>query len=321
LIGGAASAGAGHTFFGSMLLADAAPRPKPCTPEAPAIATGPIAIAPHSHAVWSTDAAARTITAHRRRLARGRSIDVGGAPIGIAISPNGRRALVTTAFYDEPGLAVVDFRTAEVDRRDVGPEPSAVAFAPNGRSAYLTGGGRKGKLIRVDPGSGRVRWRISLGRHPLGLAILADGEQAVVALNGASALALVDLGERRVRRIKTAPFPREVAVSPDGTRAVVTHNGFDSRSVTIVDLEHRRVLRRVIVGREPAGVAYSHSGDVALVACSGSGTAVVLDGRNGQRRRTVKLGGAPRGVAVLGNRGVVADAHSGRLRSVRLRGI
>jgi DNA-binding beta-propeller fold protein YncE len=319
-IGGVAAAGAAHTLVGPLLSANAGQTKKPCAPDPPGIPTGAIAITPNGRTVWSIDTHATTITAHRSRdLQRGRSIDVGGAPTGIAISPHGDVILVTTAFYDTPALALIDVLTGEVDHVDVGPEPGAVAFTHDGRSAYVAGGGAHGTLTRVELRSGHVHTPIEVGAHPHGLALHPDGKRALVALNGAGAVAVVALARRKVeRRIPTSRLPSQLALSKDGTRAFVTHNGFGDQAVTPIDVTHRRARRQVRVGRDPAGVAFSASGATALVTAAGSGTIVMLDSRTGRRRRTVKRGGVPRGVAVSGSRAVVADARTGRLTAIRL---
>jgi YVTN family beta-propeller protein len=321
-VAGLAAGGAAHFVGGSLLGARSALAqvPKPCAPAPPGIRTSAVAVAPRGGTVWTADVAGTTITSHRRAdLLRGRSIDVGGAPAGIAISPDGEQALVTTAFYDRPGLTLVDLRSGQVDRLDVGPDPGAIAFAANGRSAYVVGGGREGTLTRVDPGSGRVHDAIALGAHPRGLALHPDGRHALVALTGEAAVAVVSLRSGRVtRRIATAPFPAQLAISPDDKRAFVTHSGFGETRVTPLDLVRWRARTPVATGLDPAGVAFAASGALVVVANSGAGTVTVLDARTGRRRRGVRLGGAPRFVAVVGRRGIVVDGRTGQLTAIRL---
>ncbi|MCW3015631.1 MAG: hypothetical protein JWO02_2723 [Solirubrobacterales bacterium] len=322
-VAGLAAGGVAHAVGGSLLAGVArADTPKPCAPTPPGIRTVAIAATPDGRTIWTADGAATTITAHRRTtLRRGRSIDVGGAPVGIAIAPDGRRALVTTAFYDEPRLALVDLRSGQVEHLDVGPEPYAVVFTASGRRAYVSGGGPDGTLTRVDPDTGRVHPPVAIGAHARGLALHPDGQHALVALNGEAAVAVVPLrGVRTVRHVATSPFPAQLAISPDGARALVTHNGFGARRVTPLDLVHWRARKPVTTGLDPAGVGYSRSGAVALVANAGAGTVSVLDGHTGRHRRRVRPGGAPRCVAVAAGRGVVADGRTGQLTAIRLSG-
>lgn len=314
VIGGAIAAGVARALPDA---AAAQPELPPCTPKPPGVRTTGVAVAPGRRTVWTTDNAARTITAHHgHALARGRSIDVGGAPLCIDITRDGRYALVTTAFYDRPGLAIVDLHSGRVRRRDVGAEPESVRHREH--IAWVAGGGTKGTLTRVDLETGRVHEPIALGRHPRGIAVDRHNRHALVALNGDAAVALVTLATGHVRRIPTHAFPAGVALSPDGRHALVTHSGFGDHRVTPIDVEHARAGRAVRIGREPAGVAYAASGRRAVVALHGGHALAVVDGRTGHRRRTVRHLGSPRAVAISGRHAIVADGTTGELRRVRI---
>lgn len=321
LIGGAAAFGLATAVARPLAAsaADAANGDVPCMPDPAGIETGAMALTPNGRTIWTTDAHSSTITAHRvRGLKRGRSIDVGGAPVDIAISPRGDLAFVTTAFFDHPGLAVVDLRTGEVDRLDVGPDPHGVALSPSGRSAYVSGGGAKGTLTRVDPATRRVDAPMPVGAHPRGLAVLPGGKKVLVAVNGAAQVAVVAVEHGRVtRRIATAPFPDRLATSPHGSRALVTHNGFGARTATLIELTGKKGRRQLRVGADPTGAHFSPSGRTALVTTA-SGIVAVLDGRTGRRRRSVRSAGRPSAVVVVGSRGIVADGRTGSLAAIRL---
>jgi DNA-binding beta-propeller fold protein YncE len=315
-LGGLATTGAALALPSASRAATVTP---PCTPKAPGIRTAGLAVTPDRRTVWTTDNAGTTITAHRgRKLARRKSIDVGGAPLDIAITPDGHFALVTTAFYDRPGLAVVRLHTGHVARVDVGPEPGSVAFERHARVAWVAGGGSAGTLTGVDLKTGHAHAPIAIGNHPRGLALLPDGKHALVALNGQSSVALVTLATGHVRHIATRAFPQGVAVSPDGKHAIVTHSGFGDHAITPIDLVRHRAHRPVNVGKEPIGGAYTRSGRNALVAVTGGHAVVVVNGRTGHRRRTIRRLDTPRAVAVAGRHAIVADGRTGQLKKIRL---
>lgn len=325
VIGAGVAAGAGGVLGVSQLTArraDAAPPAKPCAPEPEGIPAGSLAASPSGRHVWTTDTRATTITPHHvRTLHRGAPVDVGGAPVAMAITTTakGPVALVTTAAYDRPGLSVVDLTDLSVNRLDVAGDPGALATTRDGHTAWVIGRGAAGTLVEVRPASGRVGRPIRLGSDPLGIALDPQGAFALVALNGEAAVALVDLAAGRVTaRIATAAYPAQLALSPDGRRALVTHNGFGARTVSLLDVRRHRVGRRIAVGADPAGVAFSRSGRTAIVTSAGAGTATVLDGRTGVRRRRKTIGGSPRAAVVCGSRGLVADALTGRLTALRL---
>jgi DNA-binding beta-propeller fold protein YncE len=294
-----------------------------CEPTPPGIRVGALAVSPGGRTIWTADTGARTITAYRRAdLQRSRAIDVHGAPVDLVIRPDGHHALVTTAFYDHPGLAIVDLRSGEVDHVDVAAEPGALALNASGRRAYVVGRGAEGTLTRVDAGNGKVHAAIGVGAHPRGVALHPDGRHALVALNGEATVAVVDLRRGKVsRRIKTAAFPSEVAISGDGMRALVTHSGYGADRVTPLDLEHWRARKALRTGLHPAGVSFNRSGSLALVSCVGDGTVTVLDGHTGRRRKRLRPGGTPRALAVIGRRGLVADGTTGKLTALSLPGV
>ncbi len=110
------------------------------------------------------------------------------------------------------------------------------------------------------------------------------------------------------------PDPTDIAVSPDGTRALVTSGGTDK--VALIDvtaltslvqshsqrdraeilpnhlgMSHRFVLRRIDVGVNPRSVAYSPDGRFAFVANALDDTVTVLETERYTTAKTIPLGG------------------------------
>jgi DNA-binding beta-propeller fold protein YncE len=98
----------------------------------------------------------------------------------------------------------------------------------------------------------------------------------------------------------------------------VTHNGFGDRHVTPIDARRLRAGPPIAVGLDPTAVAFAASGARALVATAGDGAVALVDARTGRRRRTARVGGAPRAVAATRSRWVVADGASGRVAGLAL---
>lgn len=319
LVLGAATGAAGWAASGPLLsgVAGAATDTTPCAPTPSGLQTTAFAVAANGRTVWTADTGGTTITRYRvRDLARLRSIDVGGPPVALALSPDGRQALALIAAWDRPGLVTVDLRSGAVDRLDVGAAPRSLAYTADGRHAWVAG---EEGLVRVTVASGAVSAPIDLGGQARGLALHPDGRRALVALHTSSAVADVSLTRRRVtRRINTTAFPSAVAISPRGHRALVTHNGYGARGVSLLDIATGRALRTLRTGADPTGVAYSRSGTVALVANAGDGTVSVLDLRTGRHRRRARPGGAPRAVVVAGRRGIAVDGETGGLTATAL---
>ena len=137
-----------------------------------------------------------------------------------------------------------------------------------GTRAYLTDGGAEGTLSELDvkDGTGSRQRRRSAGTRA-DLRLPRTGSSRWSRSTAVPRVVLVALDRLRVvDRIKTLAFPRDIAISPNGKRAFVTHNGFGAHQVTVIDIHKRREVRRSAVGPAPSGIAFNASGSRALVA-------------------------------------------------------
>ena len=274
-----------------------------------------IAVAPDGRRLVVAHDQRRTIAISVPGRDGARLVDVGGQPLAVAVSPDGRLAAVTTAFWDEPGLALVALETGDLlTRVAVGPAPCDVAFAPDGR-VVVSGGEQEGTVHVLDARDFRVVVQRHLGTVPRGVAPDPGGEAAWIALCGLDRVVRVDLSNGRVGRdVRTPPLPERVAVSPDGGRLLVSHAGTGGERVSDIDLASGGVTRRR-AGRLPSAVAWTRRGG-RVVTVGGTGEIVAFAPAGGRTIHAV--GGAPRGLAVAGRRAWTVDALSGAVSQVRV---
>lgn len=260
----------------------------------------------------------RLLVAHDQRHTVGivvggrtRVVDVGGEPVGVAVSPDGTLGAVTTGFWDHPGLVVLDLLTAEVvARRAIGAAPGDVAFTEDGRRLVVAGGEQEGTVTVLETRRFTKVATARPGRVPRAVAVVPGRPQAWVTLNADDRSALVDLRSGRVVRVqKTPALPDRIAVAPDGEFLLITHGGRHASRVTELDLVAGK-LHRHEVGREPSAVAWTHHGK-RLVALGGDAAVQQLGGRRHP------VGAAPRGLAVAGRRfwtvsALTAEVSGGR---------
>jgi DNA-binding beta-propeller fold protein YncE len=107
-----------------------------------------------------------------------------------------------------------------------------------------------------------------------------DGDVLIVLEKDAATARLLDpTSGRTLTTLPTGPFPHEVAVSPDGRLAVVADYGAQEpgRTLTVIDLRARRVLRTVSLGeyRRPHGIVWIE-GDAPMVAVTAEQSQAVL---------------------------------------------
>jgi DNA-binding beta-propeller fold protein YncE len=184
------------------------------------------------------------------------TIPVGVAPLGVAISPDGRWLYATSELAREPGgaahgsLTVIDLRRAEIDPAHsvvaaaVAPcHPVRVAASPDGRTVWVaarTGNELLGfsvaKLLS-QPRQALVA-AVRVGEQPIGVAVVDGGRRVIIAdsnlldARGAIArLTVVDAGAALrgepalVGAVRAGKLPSEIAVEPSGHTLLVNNSG------------------------------------------------------------------------------------------------
>ncbi len=274
-----------------------------------------IAVSPRGDRLVVAHDARRTIGIVTRG-ASGRVVDVGGQPVEVVIAPSGRLAAVTTAAWDEPGVAFVDLRTGSVRRLSVGPAPSRAAFTPDGRRLLVSGGEQEGTVHVVDVRRLKVLAVSRIGIAPRSIVTGARaGDRAWVALNGESRVVGIDsLTGRERRSLRVLAQPDRLALAPDGRRLLVTHGGRRADRISELHTGTGALVRRK-AGALPSAVGWTRDGR-RLVALGGDAAVVLL--APGRRPRRLPVSGAPRGLAVAGNRAWTVDGLTGDIDLVRL---
>jgi DNA-binding beta-propeller fold protein YncE len=217
------------------------------------------------------------------------TVTVGKRPSGMAISPDGKLALVTNR--DDATVSVLAIAGKEIKVTDT---------------------------VSVGAAADQVT-------H---VAIAPDGKRVLVAKSGANKIALMSLADGKLtydkRDLPVGIFPYNVGITPNGKIAITADNGAGGASdgnidtVSVIDLEANpvRVIDRVVVGDAPEGFAISPKGDLAVaILLQGSnqtkdtwfyhpGGAVValkIDGKKVTKVGEVQVGGLPEGVVFSPN--------------------
>ena len=129
-----------------------------------------------------------------------------------------------------------------------------------------------GQLVRTDS-KGKALARIDIGPEASQLAVDRSRSLAYVVNRRADQIQVVSLagkGLRAVREIDTATDPYGVALTPDGSKLLVT--AVADRVLTAYRAETGEVLWKVPLASEPRGVAVSRGGDQVAVAFLTTGT-------------------------------------------------
>jgi DNA-binding beta-propeller fold protein YncE len=188
------------------------------------------------------------------------SVPLGPAPVGIAVSPNGRWLYATSErarIGSQRGtLSVIS--VAEAERHPAGAvlatvpagfSPVRVVASSDGSVVWVTARGGDqllafaAKQLRSDPARALLA-TVRVGRDPVGLELVADGRQVIVADRGQSGLTVISTAAALAHRpavIGTIPAgsqPREMALEPNGDTLLV--GNFSSDQLEAVDVAHLR---------------------------------------------------------------------------------
>jgi YVTN family beta-propeller protein len=200
------------------------------------------------------------------------TIPVGNGPHEVAVSPDGRWAVVS--IYGDraaPGntLSVIDLGVATpgVTRTiDLGQytRPHGVAFVLGGSKLAVTSETTQ-RLVIVDFMSGRVDTALATnGRGSHMVAVRRDGRRAWTANIQDGTVTEFDLDMRRTgRTYPAASMDEGIAASPGGTQVWVGSN--DQHVVTVLDAANATTLATLEGFGFPYRIGISRSSRVALV--------------------------------------------------------
>ncbi len=168
------------------------------------------------------------------------TVQAGAQPTGIAITPDGKLALVTNrsagtvSVFTIDGQKVEPAATVKVGEEKSG--PSHVVVTPDGKTALVTRDADHAVVVLAIAG-GKVevaKRELTVGVRPYGITMHPEGRCAIVASLGRSAgdvdmVSVIDLAQNPIRVVEHFSVPQTpecVMFSPDGKfLAIVSMNG------------------------------------------------------------------------------------------------
>jgi DNA-binding beta-propeller fold protein YncE len=200
------------------------------------------------------------------------TLAVGVGPHEVAVSPDGRWAVVTNyGNRDVQGntLSVIDLAAptpAVVRTIDLGEyhRPHGAAFVASGTKLLVTSESSQ-RLVMVDFASGRVDTALATnGRGSHMLTTQRDGRRAWTANMTDGTVTEFDIDRRRtVRTYPAAPMDEAIAATPGGVQVWVGSNS--AHTVTILDATAGTKLTELTGFGMPYRIGISRTGRVAIV--------------------------------------------------------
>ncbi len=179
-----------------------------------------------------------------------KTIDVGDAPVGVAVSPDGTTVYVVHRDFSGTVLVIDTGTNTVIDTITVGDGPNdlnSVAVTPDGSFAYVTNF-YDDTVVVIDTGTNTVIDTITVGDNPREVAVSPDGTRAYVTNYVDGTVSVIDTAANAViDTITVGDYPMGVAVSPDGATVYVTRADnpvvvIDTTTNTVIDTCLRRQL-------------------------------------------------------------------------------
>jgi YVTN family beta-propeller protein len=257
-------------------------------------------------------------------VASGRELAVlptGAGPHEVAISSDGRTAVVTDYGARQPGnsLTVIDVQDIEVTRTiDLGAHerPHGIAFLPGDDRVVVTSEAT-GSVIVVDIENGRIDDSLptaQAGSHMLALPGPAASIWTSNVRDGT--VSEIDMTTGTTARIIEVPAqPEAIGVTPDGIEVWVGSN--QNGTVSVVDSKDGSVSQALDGFGWPYRVLFTPDGETALIPDLRGEELRVVDRESRSVRHVIPLsGGAPQGVAVTPDGRIAFQSLSDRARVV-----
>lgn len=195
----------------------------------------------------------------------------------VVVSEDGFRAFVTNTISGS--VSVIDLvKRKLIDVIGTGGGAQGVALRPGGHDELWVSNVETSSISVIDTYTRREMAEFPCGAYPARLAFTPDGERLLCSNRQAGTISMFDaatmkvLVEIRLGQVseelaaeRPAPIehaygrsklPTTILLSPDGARAFVACTRADE--VCEIDIETCRVTRRLLVGAEPGGLAWSH---------------------------------------------------------------
>lgn len=216
------------------------------------------------HALVRIGLESRRVEGRLRLPAPGGDFDLSGSGV-IAVS-----------FPGEGKIGLARLGAATLTMVPAGGGPIAVRFRQDGR-LLLAGNRQSRSLTAIDAQTGRVTAHLPLGFEPVHFCFKPDGGELFVSGPGMDAVAIVAPYKTEVTEtILAGKTPAAMAASASVTLPYLFVANPATASVTVLDIDSRRLMARVGVGTDPGQILITPDGQYAMTLNRGTGDMAVM---------------------------------------------
>ncbi|MHC4824215.1 MAG: beta-propeller fold lactonase family protein [Planctomycetota bacterium] len=214
------------------------------------------------------------------------SYEVGDGPHEVAISPDGRFAVVANYGGRKPGSSLSVIRLLHMGPPEqprvielgAAIRPHGLVFDSNGEHLWLTAE-VTGEIWRVELTSGKVIDKVDVGMGAGHMVAILDDEHLFVSHIADGCVTPVtrqaDGSWKAGERISTGPGAEGIWVEPGTDHVWVTNRAEDT--ISLVDAGLGQAYQKIECAGFPIRVAFTHDGRLAVVSCPSTGDVAVYD--------------------------------------------
>jgi len=157
-----------------------------------------------------------------------------------------------------------------------------------------------GDSISIFNRSGALDWTqtvVPVGKGPEGFDISPDGAELWAANSRDGSISVIDIASKRVTHTFSVQTKRSnrLKFTPDGKLVLISD--LDAGDLLILERATRKELKRMPVGRQPAGILVEPGGARAYVAVTGDNNVAAIGLKKLELEARIQTGNGPDGMA------------------------
>lgn len=214
-------------------------------------------------------------------------------------SPDGRE-IWAAAMEPQGRVLVYDAATLNLLKEiPVGAQPAEVTFSSDGRRAFVANG-ESGSVTVIDRAAKTVAGTVPVGHNPVG-AWPGSDQRMYVDNEESKTVSVLNASTLQVEQTLELGFMPGMASLHPNQRELWVSDAENGKVVIFSRPQPNASLvraREIVTGAGAHAIAFSKDGQTAFVTNQGAGTVSVLDAATGTKRRDLKVGAKPNGLAI-----------------------
>jgi YVTN family beta-propeller protein len=138
---------------------------------------------------------------------------------------------------------------------------------------------------------------VPVGKGPEGFDFTPDGKELWTATSQDGGVSIVNLADKRVTKTFKVQTQRSnrLRFTPDGRLVLISD--LDGGELVVLERDTLKILKRMPLGRQPAGILIDPTGTLAYVAVTGDNFVAVIDLKTLELAARIVAGTGPDGMA------------------------